>query len=196
VPYDGFHGRIGRYYVKASEYPISLIATLTPAKEFSMRASFTVLIVAATIGTGGCRQTVAPNSPSSVAAATSAATPDSVTTQAGKPSGAATTALLVCDSAANAQVDFRLVDDLFTGTPLSGTVHLECGPDSLSGSRRDTVKVTTFAQAGWAFVDVFAVQAGAFIGGCPGGTAVPGSAECPGGGSKKSPVPGATLTFK
>jgi hypothetical protein len=101
----------------------------------------------------------------------------------------------VCDSAANAQVDVRLFDGLFTQNYLA-SVHLECGPDSFSGSRRDTVKVATIPAVGWAIIDVFAVQVGGFIGGCPGGTAVPGSVECPGGGTKKSPAPGATLTIK
>ena len=161
-----------------------------------MRASFTVLLVVATIAVGGCSQTTTPSSPSSVVADTAASTSTSETTmaQGGKPGAAATTVLLVCDSAVNAQVDVRLVDDILTQN-LLGTAHLECGPDSLLGSRRDTVKVTTFAQAGWAIVDLFAVRTGAFNGGCPGATVLPASLECP-GSSKKAPAAGATLTFK
>ena len=159
-----------------------------------MRASFSVLLVVATIAVGGCSQTTTPTSPSSVVADTSAATAETNSAQGPKPSAAATTVLLACDSAVNAHVEVRLVDDIVTQN-LLGTAHLECGPDSVSGSRRDTVKVTTFAQAGWAIVDLFAVQTGAFTGGCPGATALPGSLECP-GSSKKAPAANATLTFK
>jgi hypothetical protein len=159
-----------------------------------MRASFPVLLVVATIAVSGCSQTTTPSSPSAVVADTSASTSDTSSAQGGKPGAAATTVVLVCDSAVNAQVDVRLVDDILTQT-LLGTAHLECGPDSFSGSRRDTVKVTTFAEAGWAMVDGFAVQTGAFNGGCPGATVLPASLECP-GSSKKNPAAGATLTFK
>ena len=161
-----------------------------------MRASFTVLVVvAATFVVGGCSQPTSPTSPSSVAAGTSAATSEHISATGGKQNPPSTTVLLVCDSAVNAQVDFQLVDDLFNHNPLTSVLHLECGPDSFSGSRRATLKVTTSSDAGFAFVDVFAVQTADFIGGCPGGTAVPGTLECP-GSSKKAPAPGATLTFK
>jgi hypothetical protein len=123
------------------------------------------------------------------------APPDRITGAAAKPQPPSTTVLLVCDSAVNAQVDVRLVDDLVNQTALTPLMHLACGPDSPLGSRRDTLKVTSFAKAGFALVDVFTVQSGGFNGGCPGGTVVPGSMECP-GSSKKAPAPGATLTFK
>lgn len=160
-----------------------------------MRASFTVLVVVAVTSlAAGCSQSTTPTSPSAVVAGTSAATSESITVQGGKSTADTTTVVLVCDSAVNAQADVRLVDDISTQT-LLGSAHLECGPDSLSGSKRDSVKVTTPAQAGWAMVDTFTVQTGAFNGGCPGATVVPGQLECP-GSSKKSPAASATLSFK
>jgi len=159
-----------------------------------MRAWFTVLVVVAvTSVAAGCSQSTTPTSPSSVVVGTSAATSESITAQGGKSTADTTTVVLACDGAVNAQVDFRLADGLFA--PLTSVIHLECGPDSFSGGKRDTVKVTTSQQAGWAFVDTFTVQTGAFNGGCPGGTAVPGTMECP-GSSKKAPAANATLTFK
>jgi hypothetical protein len=165
-----------------------------------MRASFTVLLIVATIAVSGCSQTTTPTSPSAAVGGTSAAT--IVAGASAETSGTmakingpapSTTVLLVCDSPANAQADFELYDS-FGGTLLAGPIHLECGPDSLSGSRRDTVKVPTFADAGWAHVGVFTVQS-VVSGGCAGDTAVPGTLECL-QGSKKEPHPGATLTFK
>lgn len=161
-----------------------------------MRASFTVpVIVAVALVAGACSQTTTPTSPSAAVGGTSAASSENITAQGGKSTADVATVLLVCDSAVNAQVDFQLFDSLFGQTALTPVLHLECGPDSLLGSRRDTLKVTTSSQAGWASVSVFNVQTGAFIGGCPGGTVTPGSMECP-DSSKKAPAANATLTFK
>jgi hypothetical protein len=161
-----------------------------------MRASLKVLaVVAVTFVASGCSQATTPTSPSAAAAGSaSASTSERITAQGGKSTEDTATVLLVCDSAVNAQADVRLVDDILTQNVL-GTAHLECGPDSFSGSRRDTVKLVTSQQAGWAIIDTFTVQTGAFNGGCPGATVVPGQLECP-GSSKKSPAASATLTFR
>ena len=84
------------------------------------------------------------------------------------------------------------MDDIVTQNLLA-TAQLDCGP----GNRRDTVKVTTFAQAGFAIVDVFEVQTVAFTGSCAGPLPLPlpASLECP-ESSKKAPAANATLTFK
>jgi hypothetical protein len=159
-----------------------------------MRTSSTVLAIVAVVSVAaGCSQSPSPSGPSSVVASTSAAASSQIiSAQGGKSTEDIATIVLACDGAVNAQVDVQLMVDAVT-LPALAEVHLECGPDSLSGSRRDTVKITTSSQAQWANVTAFTVTG--FSGGCLAGTAIPGKIECP-ESSHKSPAPNAVLTFR
>ena len=101
-----------------------------------------------------------------------------------------TTVLLVCDRAANAQVTLQLEDSIFPSIQ-TGNILLACGPDSPSGSRRVSAKVTTNFQVGAVNVSQFTVQTASFNGGCPGASITPAKLSCPLNGST-----GATLTVR
>ena len=100
-----------------------------------------------------------------------------------------TSLMLVCDRSVNAQVTAQLFTS--AGGTLLGTPTLSCGPDSVSGSRRDTVKFTTASPAGFVNVQTFAVQSNT-SGGCGTAGSLPLKFECIPAGATS----GATLTVR
>jgi hypothetical protein len=102
--------------------------------------------------------------------------------------GPSTTVVLACDHNVNGAVTFTLQPSLFDTTNLGGG-SLDCGPDSISGLKRNSVKISTTQDAGWINVSSFTVST--FSGGCLGGSTIPAKMECPLDGSR-----GATLTAR
>ena len=59
-----------------------------------------------------------------------------------------TTIVLTCDRNVSATVTFELRPSFFDSTVV-GSGSIDCGPDSLSGAKRNSLKVVTTAPAGW-----------------------------------------------
>jgi hypothetical protein len=100
-----------------------------------------------------------------------------------------TTVVLVCDKNTDAAVTFTLQPSFFDPTVVGGGF-VDCGPDSVSGTKRTSLKVTTTANAGVILISSFTIN-GISSGGCGGGSVIPTKFDCPGDGT-----PGASLTVR